>query len=104
MKQLLGSSVTKDSFHLSQVSIEHADFHIIRAAHQAVLSNRLEVVSPGVSSQEEADTLMILHATESAMEGSVVHIYSQDTDVLLFALRRVPLATRKKYWDGDGHQ
>ncbi len=47
-----------------------------------------------MSSQEEADTLMILHATESAMDDSVVHIYSQDTDVLLLALRRVPLLGR----------
>ena len=37
---------------------------------------------------------MILHATESAKDGSVVHIYSQDTDVLVLALRRVPLLGR----------
>ena len=74
--------------------IEHANAHISTATHQAVLSNFQEVVSPGVSSQEEADTLMILHATESAKDGSVVHIYSQDTDVLILALRRVPLLGR----------
>ena len=44
-----------------------------------------------VSSQEEADTLMILHAVQAAKAGFAVHIYSQDTDVLLLALRRVPL-------------
>jgi len=33
---------------------------------------------------------MILHAAEVARSGFVVHIYSQDTDVLLLALRRVP--------------
>eukprot|EP00794_Sanderia_malayensis_P002266 gene2266-2603_t len=96
MKQFLASSVTKDSLilFLSQVLIKLANARIITATHQAVLSNCQEVVSPGVSSQEEADTLMILHATESAMYDSVVHIYSQDTDVLLLALRRVPLLGR----------
>ncbi|KAG1667291.1 hypothetical protein GQR58_018537 [Nymphon striatum] len=44
-----------------------------------------------VSSQEEADTLMILHATHAAKDGFTVHIMSPDTDVLLLALRRVPL-------------
>jgi len=33
---------------------------------------------------------MILHAAEVARSGFVVHIYSQDTDVLLLALRTVP--------------
>ncbi len=38
---------------------------------------------------------MILHAVEAARAGSIVHIYSQDTDVLLLALRRVPLLGEK---------
>ena len=33
---------------------------------------------------------MILHAVNAAEKGFTVHIYSQDTDVLLLALRRVP--------------
>ena len=45
----------------------------------------------GVSKQEEAATLMVLHAVDVATSTQdVVHIYSQDTDVLLLALRRVP--------------
>ena len=47
-----------------------------------------------MSLHEEASTLMILHATESAKGGSAVHIYSQDTDVLILALRRVPVLGR----------
>ena len=92
----LSCSVTKDSQtqYLSQALIEHATAHIITATHQAVLSNFQKVVSPGVSSQEEADTLMILHATESAKDGSVVHIYSQDIHVLILAPRPVPLLGR----------
>ena len=38
----------------------------------------------GVSTQEEADTLMIHHAVEVATNGMNVHIYPQDTDVLFF--------------------
>ena len=47
-----------------------------------------------MSSQKEADTLLILHATESAKDSSVGHFYSQDTVVLIFALRWVPLLGR----------
>jgi len=35
------------------------------------------------------DTLMILHAVEIAASGATVHVYTQDTVVLLLALRRV---------------
>ena len=38
--------------------------------------------------------MMILHATESAKDCSVVHSYSQDIDILLLALRRLPLLGR----------
>ena len=44
-----------------------------------------------VSTQEEADTLMIHHAVEVASNGINVHIYPQDTDVLFLALPRTPL-------------
>jgi len=55
------------------------------------MSNRDGSLKPDVSSREEADTLMILHTVEAANARFAVHIYSQDTDVLLLALRRVPL-------------
>ena len=45
----------------------------------------------GVSTQEEADSLMNHHAVEVASNGMNVHIYPQDTDVLFLALRRTPL-------------
>ena len=41
------------------------------------------------SSHEEADTVIIMHAVDAADAGFGVHIYSQDTNVLLLALRRV---------------
>ena len=45
----------------------------------------------GVSTQEEADTLMIYHAVEDASSGMNVHIYPQDTSVLFLALRTTQL-------------
>ena len=52
----------------------------------------------GVSAQEEAATLMVLHAVDVATSiQDVVHIYSQDTDVLLLALRRVPQLGKKQH-------
>ena len=52
----------------------------------------------GVSTQEEAATLMVLHAVDVATATQdVVHIYSQDTDVLLLALRRVPQLDKKQH-------
>jgi len=47
-------------------------------------------VATGVSTQEEADTIMVLHAIEIASAAGTVHICMQDIDVLLLALRRVP--------------
>ena len=44
--------------------------------------------STGVSTQEEADTLVILHAAEISKAGKNVHIMTQDTDVIVLALRR----------------
>ena len=41
------------------------------------------------STQEEADTLLILYAVAVTHQGNTVHIYSCDTDMLVLALRRV---------------
>jgi hypothetical protein len=92
-KYFLGSTSTKDELthYLAQQLVDKADVDIITATNEGVMSNKPGYISPGVSSQEEADTLMILHAVEAAKAGFVIHIYSQNTDVLLLALRRVPL-------------
>ena len=42
-----------------------------------------------VSSQEEADTVILLHAAELGAAGKTVHIMTQDTDELVLALRRL---------------
>ena len=46
--------------------------------------------STGVSTQEEADTLIILHAAEISAAGKKVHIMTKDTyDVMVLALQRL---------------
>ena len=42
--------------------------------------------STGVSSQEEANTLIVLHAVEISKAGKNVYIMTQDTDVMVLAL------------------
>ena len=42
------------------------------------------------SSQEEADTLLIMYAVAVSHFGKTPHIYTCDTDVLVLALRRSP--------------
>ncbi|KAK6171759.1 hypothetical protein SNE40_018192 [Patella caerulea] len=59
--------------------------------HAAVCANYQQPDVPTVSTQEEADRLMILHAVDAVKQGFRIAFYSQDTDVLLLALRRVPL-------------
>ena len=54
-----------------------------------VICNGQFPVTTPVSTQEEADTLLILHALELATSGFAINIYSHDTDVFLLALRRV---------------
>ena len=61
------------------------------ATRQEVMTNYEYEAMPSASIQEEAETLMIHHAVEVASNGMNVHIYSQDTDVLLLALPRTPL-------------
>jgi hypothetical protein len=89
----LASNDTKDSLTLylaQQLINESTAENLVTVTRRNVMTNSESHVSTGVSTQEEADTLMILHAVEVAGKGLDVHIYSQDTDVLLLALRRVP--------------
>ena len=71
---------------------------IARSFREGVSGRSEEVIAmhecetmTGVSTQEEADALMIHHAVEVASNGMNIHIYPQNTDVLFLALRRTPL-------------
>jgi len=92
-RTFLTSTDTKDSLTLylaEQLIGTSTSAKLMTATRQSVTTNFECLTTTGVSPQEEADTLMILHAAEVARSGFVVHIYSQDTDVLLLALCRVP--------------
>ena len=61
------------------------------ATRHEVMTNYECEAMPSARTQGEANTLIIHHAVEVGSKGMNVHIYSQDTDVLLLALRRTPL-------------
>ena len=91
-KTFLASSSTKDSLtlYLSNQLIRYSAVIVMAATIHEVITNYECETMPCGSTHEEADTLMIHHAVEVASNGMNVHIYSQDTDVLLLALRRTP--------------
>jgi len=65
-------------------------YPVVTVTRQHVRSNMDDIQpSTGVSTQEEADTLIILHAAEIFAAGKNVHIMTQDTDVLVLALQRL---------------
>jgi len=88
----LASNATKDclTLYLAQQLIDNSTMNIMTVTRKSMMVNYDCNVATNVSTQEEADTLMILHAVEIAASGDTLHIYTQDTDVLLLALRRVP--------------
>ena len=86
-------AITKDSLmlYLSHQLIRYSAVKVMTATRQEVMTNYECEALPSASIQEEANTLMIHHSVEVASNGMIVHIYSQDTDVVLLALPRTPL-------------
>ena len=82
---ILASNATKNSLtlYLAQQLIDKSTVKAVTVTHKSVMANYDCQATTGVSTQEEADTLMILHAVEVAASGATVHVYTQDTDVLL---------------------
>ena len=93
-KQFVASIKAKDSLtdYLANKILDHYQSHdteVIVSTQRGARSNHGDV--DGLSStQEEADTLLILHALHAVRTGSDVQIMSPDTDVLLLALWRYP--------------
>lgn len=87
----LASNTTKDSLtvYLAQQLIERGTVNMVTVTSKSVMANYDCQVSTGFSTQEEAEILILLHAVEVAAAGAIVHIYTQDSDPLLSALRRV---------------
>ena len=91
-KIFLANKETKDSltFYLADRLLE-LKIPVVSVTRCTVQGNtQLPATTTPVSTQEEADTLMLLHAHEISTNGDKVHIMTQDTDVLVLVLRRLP--------------
>ena len=94
-KQLLGSNTSKEKlshYLAAQLMTEHgnADRVYVTIINEETKSNKLPVTHLN-SSQEEADTRMLLHAVHAIKRGArSICIQSPDTDVLVIALWCVP--------------
>lgn len=93
-RQFVASIKTKDSLteYLCHKIMDHyksRETEVIVSTQRGARSNHGNVEHLS-STQEEADTLLILHALHAVRTGVQVEIMSPDTDVLLLALRRYP--------------
>ena len=90
----LSSNKTKDklTIYLADKVVRCSKHPVVAATRQAVKTNNTEnPPTTPVSSQEEADTLMILHGIEvAATLGNKVDFFTQDTDVFILTLKRLP--------------
>jgi len=93
-QNFLSGAATKHSLtlYLASALLQHhmtSEKICIVSTADGAKANRGEV-SCLSSNQEEADTMLILHAVYAAASNHVVHILSTDTDVFILALRRMP--------------
>ena len=66
---------------------EHSNSPVTSVTRLGVVSNQQATDFVELqSTQEEADTLLILYAAEVHKSGLNIHIYSSDTDVLVLAV------------------
>lgn len=88
---ILFNRKTKDrlTVYLADKLLQTSKNIIVTVTRESVKSINTDVnPRTPVSTQEEADTLMILHAVEIVQTGFSVDFYTQDTDWLLLLLRR----------------
>ena len=95
MKRLLSHGATKKEFteYLSAKALQMAEGRGMKLV--VAWGSTCEATHHGIthikSSQEEADTKIILHALDAATHGATeINIHSPDSDVLVLALRRYP--------------
>ena len=97
LKTFLASSKTKGSLteYLATKIIDHfktTEKLIIVATQNSVeCSDDSHPISHLETSQQEADTILFLHAIDAASVGATVHILSPDTDVYIIALKYQPI-------------
>ncbi|KAH3839450.1 hypothetical protein DPMN_112881 [Dreissena polymorpha] len=88
---ILSSKKTKYrlTLYLAEKLLYNSNERIVKVTREGVRANNNEVnQTTSVSTQEEADTLMIIHAVEIVQTGFSVDFFSQDTDWLVLLLRR----------------
>ena len=95
VKKLLGHVKTKDSLtaYIAEKILQHGSVNdkkvVVAWRDKAKSCHRIVNLN---SSQEEADTKLMLHAVEATSYGaSTLDIFSPDTDVLVLAIRRYPM-------------
>ena len=90
----LSSSKTKDqlTIYVSDKDVRYCKHPIVNATQHDVKTNTTEQPPTiMVSTQEEADTLLIPHGIEVASTlGNELDLFTQDTDWLTLILRRLP--------------
>lgn len=102
-KQFLSSTTTKDELtvYLAKKALHHFEGKpkiFIVTSRQNVFSNCMDVQHLH-SSQEEADTRIILHSLDAARRGAKeLYIQSPDTDVFVLAIRRYHQLCRATYF------
>lgn len=95
MKSLLAHTKTKDNIttYLAEKMTKHGQKnrkHVVVAWRDQAKGTHRDVTHLA-STQEEADTKIILHAVDATANGATsVRIHSPDTDVLVLAIRRFP--------------
>jgi hypothetical protein len=93
IKKVMASRKSKDSLtlFLADKLMTSCTKPVVTVTRRDVLANTPDLkCSTGESTQEEADTLMILHGLELAHSGVEVDFFTQDTDWWVLLLRRLP--------------
>ena len=83
-KKFLSSRKTKDAFtiFLAEKVITLSKATVVTATRKSIMTNSEQVPSTGISSHEEADTIMMIHALEilQTNKENVVDFFTRDTD------------------------
>lgn len=90
-RDIMSNNKTKDrlTVYLSDKLIQKSKRKIVTATRESVQSNSPDIQpKTGISTQEEADTLVVLHALEITSTGASVDFFTQDTDWFVLLLRR----------------
>ena len=93
-KKILSSRNTEDALtiYLAERVITLCKTIVVTATRKSNVTNSEQVPSTGISSHDEADTIMMIRALEivQTKKENVVDFFTQDTDWWVLILRRLP--------------